>query len=198
MKSEYHTITRLLKDIRNIGLKQKLIIILILSICFTAGLILPIIIQNQNKFNRNETKIINPRATADIEISSSKKNFRVNETFTATILINSPSRGIEAADFFIKFDSNYLNLISQTPGSFFSVYPIQQTEKNYFKLSGIAKKLDKGFIIPKGKGTIATLLFKAIKPVNKTLIEIDDSKTIIAAEGENILGKINNLKITIK
>jgi type II secretory pathway component PulC len=197
MKSGYLTITKLIKDIRKIGLKQKLIIILILSICFLIGFIIPLIIQNKNNFNRNENQIKKPQAAADLEISSNKKVLKVYETFTATILINSPTKGIEAADFFIKFDPNYLNLISQTPGSFFSVYPIQQIENNYFKLSGIAKKLDKGFIIPKGKGTVATLLFKAIKPVNSTTIEIDRDKTIIAAEGENILDKISNLKIKI-
>lgn len=135
---------------------------------------------------------------ASISLTSNSAEVETGATFSATIKINSPNQGVEAADFVVLFDPDYLKVATVSSGNFFGVYPVKKTETNSVKISGMANLIDNKIIIPKGEGTVGTITFEALAATESTKISFDKEKTIVASGGKNILGKITDLEISIK
>jgi len=190
------------REFKKIGKKQQMIIIAVLIGAFIFGISLPVGI---NKFSTYQPAKVLPSPTpiplpAVISISSDKVEIKRGATFSATININSPNQGVEAADFVVDFDPDYLSVATISAGNYFGLYPVKTFEKGKAKISGIANLVNNKFIIPVGKGKIGSIVFEALSATDSTKITFDREKTIVASGGKNILDleKITDLIVSIK
>jgi hypothetical protein len=133
-----------------------------------------------------------------LEIKSETSQVKHEATFSATVRINSPTNGVEAADFLINFDPKYLKVATASSGKFFGSYPQKKIGRDYLKISGMASLRGSDFIIPKGEGTVVVITFKALSATDSTKIRFDREKTVVASKGKNILGDIKDLVISIE
>lgn len=197
---------RYFSDFQKIGKKEKGIIFAILLTSFVVGIVGSVNYQKLTS-RKPTTNDQRPATTpspiplpASLSLTSDKKEIKKGENFTVTIKIDSPNQGVEAADFVITFDPLYLKVATVSAGNYFKTYPVKLTEKTSVKLSGVASLSDNKLLIPKGEGTIGTILFAAQTATSSTEIKFDEIKTIVAYGGKNILdmSKISNVKITIQ
>lgn len=183
----------------NLGQKQKLLILGILAFSFVFGLGGQIGFQ---KLTNKPTPTPLPSPTeiplpAYLELTSVEKTIEPGATFSATLNIDSPNQGVEAGDFVINFDPNYLNVATLSSGNYFGLYPIKNIGTESAKISGIANLVNNRFIIPKGKGIIATFVFETLQASDSTKVKINTDKTIVASGGKNILENTKDLNIQI-
>lgn len=197
-------VNHFLRDFKKIGKKQKVIIISILIGCFLAGIYLPSFINN---FPKPKIKITAPNATpapvpipASLSVTSENSQISLGATFSATIKIDSPNQGVEAADFVLNFDPLYLKVATISSGTYFGLYPLKEIQEDKVKISGLANLVNDKFIIPLGSGIVGSIVFEPLAATDSTKISFDREKTIVASGGKNILDmqKISDLKITIK
>ena len=196
------SINKFLRDFKKIGQKQKIIIISILVGSFLVGIFLPAILNN---LSNPKIKIPAPSPTpipipASLSLTSDKNSIKLGATFSATLNINSPNQGVEAADFIINFDPDFIKVATISSGNYFGIYPVKSVEKDKVKISGIANLVNDRFIIPMGSGTIGSIVFETLSATPSTQLSIDREKTIVASGGKNILdlGKITDLTVSIK
>lgn len=189
-----------LREFGRIGKRQKTIIVIVLLASFLFGILLP---TGLNKLSTYQAPKPTPSPTpiplpAVISLSSDKTEVILGATFSATININSPNQGVEAADFVVNFDPKYLKVATISARNYFGLYPVKTAEKDRVKISGIANLVNDKFIIPVGRGTIGSIVFNTLSATSSTQISFDREKTIVASGGKNILDKVTNLEITIK
>ncbi len=195
-------INKFLHDFKKIGQQQKIIIISILVGSFLVGILLPPVLNN---LSNPKIKLPPPSPTpipipASLSLTSDKSNIKLGATFSATLNINSPNQGVEAADFVVNFDPKILKVATVSGGNYFGLYPVKAIEKDKVKISGIANLVNDKFIIPIGRGTIGSIVFQSLVATPSTQISFDREKTIVASKGENILdlNNILDLKVSIK
>ena len=184
------------KKIQN---QQKLIIVLVLILFFVAGIGLSVWFKNSSfKSSTGESKTL-PK-TASLKLTTENKRVNVNESFTVKLTLDSGDQGVEAADFIVTFDPQYLQVRSLNSGTYFKTYPVKKTELNSIKISGVAYFDGQSIIVPKGKADVASMEFTAIAKSSSSKIAIDREKTVVASDGQNILNlnKINDLTISIR
>lgn len=195
---------RYFSDFRKIGKKEKGIIIALLFTSFVVGIVGSV---NYRKFTSRSSLPLPAKITpspiplpASLSLTSDKKEIKKGENITVTIKIDSPNQGVEAADFVVTFDPTYLKVATVSAGNYFKTYPVKTSEKNFVKFSGVASLSDNKLLIPKGDGTIGTILFQTQTATSSTGIKFDKVKTIVASGGKNILdtSKISNVKVTIQ
>lgn len=140
-----------------------------------------------------------PTANAEITLSTPSTTVAVNEPFEITLGLDSSEFAVDAADFIVSYNEEYLRLADLREGDFFKTYPSKTASRGLIKLSGVAFFENNNLVIPKGKGTVALFRFTPVKTGNTT-IRIDPQKTIIASGGKNILdtSKITDLEITVQ
>lgn len=195
---------RFLLDFKKLPKKNQHLILIVLIICFVIGIASPNIITSVAKIGVKKT-VQNPSPTpipipATLSLDTDKKDLKQGDAFEVTISINSPNQGVEAADFVVKFDPDYLSVATISAGNYFGAYPITQSEKGSVRLSGVATLNNTTLNIPKGRGAVGTIFFTADKTAVSTNIYFDREKTIVANNGKNILdlNKITDLKISIR
>lgn len=205
MEKNNNFLLRFISEFNKIGKKEKIIIFIILGICFFAGLGISTELQKLSSENPKPTKSVtsvtpspSPFVPAKVSIKSNLDRIVKGATFSATVRINSPTNGVEAADFLVNFDPKYLKVATASSGKFFGYYPQKKIGKDYVKISGMATLTGDSFIVPKGEGTIASITFQALSATDSTKIRFDREKTVVASKGKNILGSIEDLLITIK
>ena len=127
------------------------------------------------------------------------RKLKTGAAFAVKMILSTPDTGVEAADFVLSFDPNYLKVETLATGNFFKIYPVSETQENYVKVTGIASLVNDTFLIPKGEGTVATVTFTALKATPNTAIKFDKKKTIVASGGKNVIGEKNmgELSLTI-
>ncbi len=193
-----------LSDFRKLPKKNQNLILIVLVICFVIGIASPNIIKSFNKIGTNNTvQKLAPTPIpipAELSLNTSKKEIKKGDVLEVEISINSPSQGVEAADFVVKFDPDYLSVATVSAGNYFGAYPINQFENGSVKLSGVATLNKATLNIPKGKGVVGTISFTAEKAALSTNIYFDKEKTIVANNGKNILdlNTLQNLNVSIK
>ena len=138
--------------------------------------------------------------TAVLTLSSDNLQVNKGEEFTVTLSLDSKETEVAAADFIISFDPRYLQAIEVTPGKFFSDYPVLNKNENSVKISAVASFDGESLILPKGKGTVGQIRFRALDKAGSTQISPDSAKTIVATAGQNILDKnqLNKLAIEVQ
>ncbi|PIP32658.1 hypothetical protein COX23_03555, partial [Candidatus Gottesmanbacteria bacterium CG23_combo_of_CG06-09_8_20_14_all_37_19] len=82
-------------------------------------------------------------------------------------------------------------------GNFFKIYPKKEITDNQIIITGLADIRNSKILIPKGKGNIAIIEFKALESTESTTILIRQEKSAVASKGINILDKVNNVDIKI-
>ena len=187
---------RYFSDFQKIGKKEKGIIFALLITLFAGS-----ILGSRFYFSRfTPPKSVSVPIPASLALTADKKVIKKGENVTLTLKINSPNQGVEAADFVVTFDPTYLKVATLSAGNYFKTYPVRQTEKDFVRFAGVASLSDNKLLIPKGEGTIGTILFQTIAATSSTEVKFDREKTIIATGGKNILdmSKISNVKITIQ
>lgn len=187
-----------LKQFKKLGRNAKILIIAILIGSFFIGIAAQTGYQKLTYQPQPPPSPTSIPAPASISLTSNSKEIETGATFSATIKISSPNQGVEAADFVVSFDPDYLKVATVSSGNFFGVYPVKKAETNSVKISGMANLIDNKIIIPKGEGTIGNITFEALAATESTKISFDKEKTIVANGGKNILGEISDLQISIK
>lgn len=193
-------IKKYILDFAKVGKKEKVTITAILVASLLIGITAPVGFQ---KLTYKPIPTPPPIPTiipipATLALAAEKKEYELGATFAATIVINSPNQGVDAGDFVVNFDPDYLAVDSLEMGNYFGLYPIKLAEDNFIKVSGLANLVNNRFIVPKGQGTVATIIFSTQAATESTAITFDKNKTIVASDGKNILGKITDLAISIK
>lgn len=205
------TLKKYLRELKKVGGREKAIIVSILLASFAIGIVGSYAYKNLSKpttYNTSTSLSASPQLTTSpaplpktalLSLMSDANQLSVGNKFDITLKLNSGNLGVEAADFVVNFDSNYLIVASVSTGTFFKNYPINTTGDNFVKLSGVADFTEKSVIVPKGEGNVATITFETLQATESTKIAFDKVKTIIAASGQNILdnGKLEDLKISI-
>ena len=192
-------------EVVTMGKKQAQMIVLILVLCFVGAFLLS---YGYIKYasQKGGVSLISPTPQAVAPITSSvslalvadKNIIEKGTTFSAEIQIDSGNTQIEAADFVVSFDPSFLQAKEIREGKFFGTLPVATIEKDYVKISGMATLSGDTIVIPKGKGTVATIIFNALEASESTAIKIDKTETIVASSGKNILGKTTDLMLTIR
>jgi len=189
-----------------LGKKERTSIIFILIAAFLFGLLGSVVYKSFGTFSQlpARKKLSEQAATpvparpASLALQTASNNIKAGETFTVDIYQQSPD-GVEAADFVVNFDPEFLAVDSLNEGNYFKNYPINKTEETFVKLSGVATLENNTVIVPKGKGIVGTIVFKAVKNTDSTSVSFDRTQTIVAYGGKNILdqSKITDLEISI-
>ncbi len=195
-------------DVVTMSKRQAQIILLILILCFAGAFILSYgYVKYINKEKITPTPLPTgqitktaPEANAVVSLTSDKKSVSTGETFTVSLNLDSGKSNVEAADFVITFDNNFLAAREIKQGSFFGVLPVKNIENSRVKISGMANLVGETIIVPKGKGEVAAIVFEPLRATENTVIKIDPTETIVASAGKNILDqtKTTDLNIEIK
>ena len=165
--------------------KKSMRTLIIVAVCFFLGISLAIFYKNK------ASRDLDPKlpAVAELTLVSDRKSVSVGDEFTVTLTLDSKETEVAAADVVVNFDKNSLKVISVTGGNYFSYYPINTTQNDFVKISGVASFDGTNLILPKGRDTVGQIKFLAVKPDNKALIKFNKSKTIIATNGQDIYNR---------
>lgn len=190
--------TKTIRDLKKIGLREKVIILSLLSITFLIGLGIPLLIGNLSQSSQTvRTTTITPSPQPAALTLSSVSNIETGKTFDVIIKLNSPDIGVEAGDFILYFDPKYLKPQEIKTGNYFQKYPLKKIDKNFIKISASASFINNKIILPKGEGIIATVIFKAVEKSSNTLIYFDPDHTIVASNGQNILNSYPSFTLSV-
>lgn len=195
-------VNKYLRDFKKIDQKKQIIIIAILIGSFVFGILIPVAVSNLT-YKKSALPAPSPTSIpipASLTLSADSASVKLGATFSATININSPNQGVDAADFIVDFDPQYLKVATVSGGNYFGLFPVKSATESAVKITGIANLVNNRFIIPIGEGTIGTITFQTLSATGNTDIKFDREKTIVASKGENILdqNKITDLQIMIK
>jgi len=168
--------------------------IFILVLCFLIGLLAAYIYRL--KFANKNIEI---KKEAKLDLLSENTKVNSGEEMTVTLVLDSGKTEVAAADFIITYDPEYLKVTSVSTGRFFANYPINITGENFVKVSGVATFDGKSVILPKGKETVAEIVFLAQGNKGKTEINFNREKTVVATNGVNILDpkRIDELSVNV-
>lgn len=189
--------TKTIRDLKKIGLREKVIILSLLSITFLIGLGIPLLIGNLSQSSQTVRTTTTPSPQPAALLLSSVSNVETGKTFDVIIKLNSSDVGIEAGDFILYFDPQYLKPQEIKTGNYFQKYPVKKIDKNFIKISASASFINNKIILPKGEGIVATVIFKAVEKSSNTLIYFDPDHTIVASNGQNILNSYPSLTLSV-
>lgn len=189
-----------ISDFRKLGKIQQITAIVIMISLFFFGVYSSQLVFPASKPSKTDI-VLSPTPIplpANLSLVTGNKTVDLNATFSATLMIDSPTQGIEAADFVVDFDPDYLKIATISAGNYFSLYPVMKIGTNSAKISGIANLVNGRFTIPIGKGKIADIVFTSLDATDGSTIKINKEKTFVGSAGFNILGKTNDLEMIIK
>jgi len=182
--------------------RNKIIIGLFLFLLFISSFVFSTLYQKLSYENAPQVKKFVPSPVpillpASLSLTASSSTIKKGESFDVTLNINSPNQGVEAANFTLDFDPMYLTPATISAGNFFKIYPKKEITDNQIIITGLADIRNSKILIPKGKGNIAIIEFKALESTESTTILIRQEKSAVASKGINILDKVNNVDIKI-
>lgn len=131
-----------------------------------------------------------------LSLQAKTNQLTTGQTTTVAILLDTADYSIEGLDLVLAFDSELLSLVNLQKGSLFKTFPLEEVKDGLVKLSALSGLVNGKPYSLKGQGEYALLTFKAENP-GAAVVEISP-KSIIAAKGENVLGKIDKLELTIQ
>lgn len=189
------------RQLQKVGQKEKIIIICLLLFSFMFGFGGAVVIglypltKNITRSSSIPTPTLYP---ASVMLTTLTKTVTRGNPIDVSINLSTPDLGTEAGDFILYFDPKFLRVDHITTGDFYSQYPVNKVENNFVKISGIASYINNKITIPKGNGTIATITFVPLAPTPRTLLYFDPDKTIVASNGQNTIGAMSSLTLTIQ
>lgn len=200
-KNEASGKRKLVWEYKRIGPRERKIILCLLIGAFFIGFSVSFAffkISYQQKLSAISTPVSPIPLPALLQITTSKTKITKGETFPVVLTLDTFDRPIEAANFDLKYDPQYLTPVKYATGNFFRFYPKKENVNNLITIYGATDVENNIFIIPKGEGTIATVTFEAIKTTPNTTLGIDSKTSTIGSKGINILQKTDDLNIKIE
>lgn len=190
------------KEFMKIDRTRRIIILLILLLSFGLGLSISIGYYKLSFFGSNTLPKVKTAPTpvpipVTLQLTSPKSEATVNSALTGSLIINSPNTGIDAAEFYLNFNPDFVSVASVSAGTFFKVYSEPEIKESSVNFSTVADFANDKFIVPLGTGKVADIIFKVLDKPGNTTISIDKEKTVVASGGNNILGKTSDLEIRI-
>lgn len=197
MGNNFDFIKHDLKRLHRVNKNQKIIIGIILVSAFTLGILFPSVLRNTFTRQTGQQQAAPLPKTSTLSLTGAKNRLIVGENFTVLINLDSKNQGVEAADFVMNYDPAYLKVDKVATDTFFKSYPINTYDGNSVRISGVAFFDGKKLSIPKGKGTVGIITFTTVAATPKTTVTFDRTKTIIAANGQNILNPSGVTDLTV-
>ena len=201
MENKETFLKKLISDYRRIGVKQKQTIKILLIGFFFVGFLVSSLLTyflNQRAISLSGLQNTRVSTNAIFQISTPKTSVKKGETIAVLFSLDTQNQPVEATNFDINYDPDYLLPVKYTMGNFFKLYPKKENVNNLISIYGATDIENNMFIIPAGKGTVATISFQTLKPVKKTSILLNEKTSTVAAKGKNILKNLKNLDITIE
>ena len=161
---------------------------------FILGLAVSFIFQKLIKSKSDQDNI--PK-NAKLSLQSDKEKISAGEELTVTMTLDSNNSEVAAADFVVRFNPQYLKVVSVITGNFFNNYPINTTGSDHVRLSGVATFDGNTLILPKGSAPVGYIKFQALSNKGQAVISIDESKTVVATSGQDILDRKNIKKLDV-
>ncbi|MBI4067763.1 hypothetical protein HY407_05250 [Candidatus Gottesmanbacteria bacterium] len=189
-----------IKSFARLHPKNKILILSLLAFTFLLGFLLPVIVSRTAFSPTSSLEQTSPSPTpipATVKLHSSKSQFKVGESFSLDIILNSNNQPVEAADFVLNYDPIYLKATQIVTGNYFGQFPTKKIDKDFIKISAVAAYKGNKIIIPQGEGVVATLTFVPLKKTTTTIISFDTAQTIVASGGQNITGLLSPLSISV-
>lgn len=180
---------------------KKLAVGLVLAVAFFFGLFFA---SFYGKMSLNKVKLpvspqVSPQAPKRASFTLVPQSGRVNlaETLVVGINFDSGDYRVEAADCALQYDPKILSVSKVSPGLFFAEYPKKEAKEGTVFLTGTigVEGQQKGGV--KGQGPFGSIEFKAIVTGNTTLSFVK-GETIIASQGENVLGEVEDGTYIVK
>ena len=184
--------------IKTLGKKQTTVIVV--AVFFLAGLAGSLWYRNLKSKGGLGVPGAGKEQMASLRLTSNKNSVRQGDEFTVSLTLDSGSVGVDAADFVVDFDPQFVKVEKVTEGEFFKTYPINKTDAGSVRVSGVAFFDGKNIIVPKGKGVVAKVNFIALDKPGDSQILVNRDKTIVAVGGKNILDtdKVYDFELRIK
>lgn len=154
---------------------------------------------------KSKVQSIQPITGASILLSADKTNYTVGETIPVKVRVWTGGHNTSGTDLSLRFDPKILEATSAafTRGKIYADFPfINIDSKNgIIKVSAVIATNKQAF---NGIGELGVINFTA-KKVGQTMLTVDfkkgatnDSNVIGVAANEDLLDKVNNLKITVQ
>jgi hypothetical protein len=143
---------------------------------------------------KNDTPLLKKQPTpaaksnfASLSLVPEKQTVKNGQTFLVTINFKTGDFKVDTVDAVLIFDPKILTVEKISEGMFFADYPVKKWEDNKIFLTGTIGAEDKQAGGVKGQGAVGSIIFKA-KAAGSTQVSFDQS-SLVAREGENVLGE---------
>lgn len=151
-----------------------------------------------------QSQIVPKESIASLTIDPQNVETTVGQQFTININVDTLNHSINGVDTVISFDPEILTVIGEVKnGDLFNSLLIKDVKNNVGKINITASKLSPTAQNISGKGTLATVNFKALK-FGETQIKIifdpnrtDTSNIVESKTSKNILTTVSNATIKI-
>lgn len=154
---------------------------------------------------KSKVQTLQPITGASIMLRSDKANYKVGETIPVKIRVWTGGHATSGTDLSLRFDPKVLEATSTafTRGKIYTDFPLINidSKNGVIKVSAVTSTAKQAF---SGIGEFGVINFKA-KGVGQTTLTVDfekgqtdDSNVVGALTNEDVLDKVNNLKITVQ
>lgn len=168
--------------------------VLLVIVFFILGLAVSFVFQ---KFRSSKPAEPSIPKNALLSLTTDREKVASGQEFTVTLNLDSSGSEVAAADFVIRFDPEFVKVVSVTTGSFFNNYPVNITANDHVRLSGVATFDGNTLILPKGSGPVGYIKFQALQTRGSAVISIDKVKTVVATAGQDILDRKTIKKLDV-
>lgn len=168
------------------------------------GLIVLIILTVLNVYISQKTPTLQPETSAQrqgqavLSLDPTTSKVKPTQTFSVSINIDPQGETIDAVDAILIFDSQKLTVQSLTPDTLFPSYPVQKIDNDNGKVQLSAFSVGSE-PIPKPvskAGVLGTVTFQTLSAGTTQITLSSDS--IVASQGENVLGSTVNSTINVQ
>jgi hypothetical protein len=132
---------------------------------------------------------------ASLSLAPQNQMVKEGETFLVTVNINTGDYNVDTVDVVLTFDPQILSVEEISQGLFFANYPIKKWEEGKVIITATIEPEQSQIGGIKGEGPFATITFKAL---TDGVAQVNfDNNSLVAAQGENVLGKTEETKYEI-
>lgn len=121
---------------------------------------------------------------------------KVNQVFTASLMLDPGQPAVSALDVIITYDSQVLELQSHTLNQDLTTFPVEKNEPGRFIFSALPKDFVKNPNF--SSGILVSFSFAAKTSNNTTTQILIDPESIAAFEGKNLLTLDTDARLTVE
>ena len=132
---------------------------------------------------------------ASLTLVPQSQMVKKGETFLVSVNINTGDYKVDTADVVLIFDPQILTVEKISESLFFANYPIKKWEDGKVMITGTIGPEESQTGGIKGEGPLATVTFKAL---TDGVAQVNfDANSLVASQGQNVLGKTEETKYEI-